>query len=423
MPSPRPGHGPALGDTLSAPRQQRSADLVVIGAGILGLAVARESLLRHDGLRVLVLEKEAQIASHQTGHNSGVVHAGVYYAPGSLKARLCVAGSQALYRYCDERHIPYERCGKVVVATHEDEMAPLDELFRRATANGVAGVEMLDDAQLSEIEPYVRGLKALYSPATGIVDFRRVAQALADDVTGLGGAIRTGAQVIGMEPTSGAVELQTTEGRYHAHAVIACAGLQADQLARLTGAPPDPKIVPFRGRYYSLRPSARPLVRGLVYPVPDPTFPFLGVHFTKQISGDVWAGPNAVLAFRREGYRAGDVNARELWETLSYPGFRALAARYWRVGLSEVRVDLSKRTFARALRRLVPAIKAADLSEPRTGVRAQALSRDGHLLDDFWFDHAENAIHVRNAPSPGATSSLALAAEIVDVAERTISGA
>ena len=406
---------------MSSPGPSGSADLVVVGAGIVGLAVARESLLRREGLRVLVLEKEAQIASHQSGHNSGVIHAGVYYAPGSLKARLCVQGSQAVYAYCAEKGIPYERCGKVVVATHEDELPRLEELHRRATANGVSGLELVDESELAELEPHARGLKALYSPSTGIVDFRRIAQAFAEDVRTMGGAIRTKARVTGMKLGQRSVELQTSAGRFTARTVITCGGLYSDRLARMTGAPPDPKIVPFRGRYYSLRPSARRLVRGLVYPVPDPAFPFLGVHFTKQISGDVWAGPNAVLAFAREGYRARDVKVSELWETLSYSGFRALASRHWRVGLSEIRGDLSKRAFVAALQRLVPAIRRADLIEPRAGVRAQALSADGRLFDDFWFDYAENVIHVRNAPSPGATSSLALAPEILDVAERTIS--
>lgn len=399
----------------------RFADLIVVGAGILGLAVARESLLRHPGLRVLVLEKEEQIGTHQTGHNSGVIHAGIYYAPGSLKARLCVQGSREIYAYCDEKNIPYERCGKLVVATDETELPRLEELHRRASANGVPGVKIVDAAELAELEPNAAGLRAVHSPATGIVDFSRVAQAFAQDVVDMGGAIWTRAEVIGIEATERSVELRTATSRFNASTAITCGGLYSDRLARLTGAPPAPKIVPFRGRYYSLRPSARGLVRGLVYPVPDPAFPFLGVHLTKQITGEVWAGPNAVLALAREGYRARDLNPRELWETLSYPGFRALAVKYWRVGLSEIRGDVSKRAFARALQRLVPAIRAADLHEPRAGVRAQALSEDGVLLDDFWFDHAENVIHVRNAPSPGATSSLALAREIVGVAERAIS--
>jgi L-2-hydroxyglutarate oxidase LhgO len=399
----------------------RFADLVVVGAGILGLAVARESLLRHPGLRVLVLEKEEQIGTHQTGHNSGVIHAGIYYAPGSLKARLCVQGSREIYAYCDEKNIPYQRCGKLVVATDETELPRLEELHRRASANGVPGVQLVDSAELAELEPNVVGLRAIHSPATGIVDFRRIAQAFAQDVVDMGGAIWTKAGVIGIEASQRNVELRTATSRVNASTAITCGGLYSDRLARLTGAPPTPKIVPFRGRYYALRPSARGLVRGLVYPVPDPAFPFLGVHLTKHITGEVWAGPNAVLALAREGYRARDLNLRELWEILSYRGFRALAVKYWRVGLSEIRGDVSKRAFAHALQRLVPAVRAADLLEPRAGVRAQALSEDGALIDDFWFDYAENVLHVRNAPSPGATSSLALAREIVGVAERAIS--
>jgi L-2-hydroxyglutarate oxidase LhgO len=367
-----------------------------------------------------VLDKEPQIASHQTGHNSGVIHSGIYYPPGSVKARLCVQGSAELYAYCDEKEIPYERCGKVIVAAREEELPRLEELDRRAQANAVAGVELIGEDRLRELEPHVHGLRALYSPATGIVDFRRVAHALAADVTGIGGAIRTQVAVVGFRAAGQTAELLTSAGLFRARAVITCAGLHADHVARLTGAPPTPKIVPFRGRYYALRPSARSLVRGLVYPVPDPAFPFLGVHFTKQISGDVWVGPNAVLAFAREGYRLRDVRLGELWETLSYRGFRALARKYWRVGVSELVGDLSKRAFARDLRRLVPIVRAADLAEPHAGVRAQALSEDGRLVDDFWFDYADSVIHVRNAPSPGATSSLALAREIVDTAERDL---
>jgi L-2-hydroxyglutarate oxidase len=405
-----------------ARRQGGSADLVVVGGGILGLAVARESLSRHPGMTALVLEKEERIATHQTGHNSGVVHAGIYYAPGSLKARLCVEGSRDLYAYCDERTIPYERCGKLVVATDESELPRLEELERRARLNGVPNVEFVEQARIGELEPNASGLRALYSPGTGIVNYRRVASALAQDVLGLGGVIQTAAQVVGMKTADTGVELTTSAGRFHGATVITCAGLHSDRLARLTGGPASPKIVPFRGKYYTLHPKARGLVRGLVYPVPDPAFPFLGVHLTKQVDGNVWAGPNAVLAFAREGYRARNVNPRDLWETMSYGGFRALARQYWRVGLAELRGDMSKRAFARALQRLVPAVRAADLLEPRAGVRAQALSEDGALLDDFWFDHAENVVHVRNAPSPGATSSLALAREIVGVAASSSGG-
>jgi len=405
---------------MTSPAAAGFADLAVVGGGILGLAVAREALLRHPDLRVLVLEKEPQIATHQTARNSGVVHAGIYYVPGSLKARLCVTGSSDIYAYCDEKGIPYERCGKTIVATREDEFGRLDALVERARQNGVAGVESVDEAGLRELEPNVAGLRALYSPATGIVDFGRVARALADDVRALQGTIRTSAQVLSITTGRGTAELRTQAGAFTARAVITCAGLYSDRVARMTGAPPTPKIVPFRGRYYSLQPRARALVRGLIYPVPDPAFPFLGVHFTKQISGDVWVGPNAVLAFAREGYSARDIQPRELWETLTYGGFRALAGRYWRVGLSEVRGDMSKRAFTRSLQRLVPAVRTAHLGASHAGVRAQALAADGSLLDDFWFDHSENVLHVRNAPSPGATSSLALAREIVDVAAPAI---
>lgn len=409
--------------TVLAPKCD-SADLVVVGAGILGLAVARESLLRHPGLRVLVLEKETHIARHQTGHNSGVIHAGVYYAPGSLKARLCVQGSRELYAYCEEKGITYERCGKVVVATHEDELPRLDDLFARARENGVPGIALVEEERLREIEPQVRGIRALYSPGTGIVDFRRVAHSLARDITGMGGTIRTNSTVLEIKLVPrGSAELVTTAGRVRAQVVITCAGLYSDRVAQLTGAPATPRIVPFRGKYYALRQDFSSLVRGLVYPVPDPAFPFLGVHFTKQISGEVWTGPNAVLAFAREGYRVRDVNAGELWDTLSYSGFRALATRYWRVALAEMRSDISKRTFARSLQRLVPAVQPAHLAAPHAGVRAQALTHDGRLLDDFWFDHADNVVHLRNAPSPAATSSLALAREVLQVAEDAISSA
>jgi L-2-hydroxyglutarate oxidase len=393
-----------------------TVDVIIVGGGILGLAVAREILKQSEDARLMVLEKEDRLAAHQTAHNSGVIHAGIYYAPGSLKARLCVRGSREMYAYCEEKQIPYERCGKVIVATTEDELPRLEELHRRAQANGIHDAELIDERCLAVLEPHVRGVRALYSPSTGIVDFRLVAKALADDVVSMGGDIRTGADVVAIEANGDGAVVRTAQERFRGRLVVTCAGLYSDRLARLTGAPATPKIVPFRGRYYALRASARGLVRGLVYPVPDPAFPFLGVHFTKQISGAVWTGPNAVLAFARQGYRARDIKFGELWETLSYPGFRALTSKYWRLGLTEVRGELSRRRYTRQLQRLVPAIRASDLAESHSGVRAQALSDDGRLLDDFWFDHADNVIHVRNAPSPAATSSLALAREIVDVA-------
>ena len=401
-----------------------SADLVVVGAGILGLAVSREALRRYEGLRVLVLEKEDRIAAHQTGHNSGVVHSGIYYSPGSLKARLCVQGSRALYAYCEDHGIATERCGKVVVATDERDLARLDDLHARALANGVEGVTLLGEDDLREVEPAVRGIRALHSPETGIVDFRRVASTLAEETVGLGAAIRLRAAVLAMSRSGDRpVRLETTAGPVEARVVITCAGLHSDRLARMTGGPASPRIVPFRGRYHALSAGASGLVRGLVYPVPDPSFPFLGVHFTKQISGEIWTGPNAVLALAREGYRGWDVDPRDLWETLSYSGFRILARRYWRAGLSEVRGDLSKKTFVRALQRLVPSVRMEHLAGAHAGVRAQALSSDGTLLDDFWFDRADRVLHLRNAPSPAATSSLALAEEVVGAAEDFIADA
>jgi (S)-2-hydroxyglutarate dehydrogenase len=366
---------------------------------------------------VLVLEKEDRIAAHQTGHNSGVIHSGIYYAPGSLKARLCVQGSRALYAYCEEHGIATERCGKVVVAADEHDLARLDEIHARARANGVKGVTTLDEDDLREVEPAVRGMRALHSPETGIVDFRRVAGSLADEIVGLGAAIRLRTGVHGMSRPGGrVVRLATTAGPVEAGVVITCAGLHSDRLARMTGGSVSPRIVPFRGRYHALSAEASGLVHGLVYPVPDPSFPFLGVHFTKQISGEVWTGPNAVLAFAREGYRGWTVAPRDLWETLSYSGFRTLARKYWRAGLDEMRGDFSKKTFVRALQRLVPSMRREYLAGMHTGVRAQALSSDGQLLDDFWFDRADGVLHVRNAPSPAATSSLALAEEVVGAA-------
>ena len=395
-----------------------------MGAGILGLAVAREALRRFPGIEVAVLEKEANVATHQTGRNSGVVHAGVYYAPGSLKAKLCVEGSRAMYGYCEEQGIPYDRCGKVVVATDETEVARLQDLFSRAAQNGVPDVALLDEQELREVEPSVRGVRALHSPATGVVDFRKVAGAMAREITEAGAVIHTSSAVERMSRGAvGSTKLETKAGFLEAQAVITCAGVYSDRVAALTGGSKSPRIVPFRGRYYTLVPQASNLVHGLVYPVPDPEFPFLGVHFTKQISGEMWAGPNAVLALAREGYRARQISFRDVWDTVSYRGFRAFARRNWRTGYEELRGDVSQRAFVAALQRLVPAVRAEHLAKTHSGIRAQALDRDGSLVDDFRFDHAENVVHVRNAPSPGATSSLAIAGHIVETAEDVIRAA
>ncbi len=395
-------------------------DVIVIGAGIVGLATAREILLRRPRLRLAVIEKEARVATHQTGHNSGVIHSGLYYRPGSLKARACVAGAAKLIRYCDERGVPYQLIGKLVVATSPDEVPRLLELYERGQKNGVQGLELLTAEQIREREPNVTGVRAIWSPRTGIVDFARVAEAFAEDVRLVGGEILFERTVLAFQRRNGRIGIETTGGFYEARFVVVCAGLHSDRLARLSGGRPDPAIVPFRGDYYILRAERRHLVRTNVYPVPDPRFPFLGVHFTPRMDGSVWLGPNAVLAFAREGYRKTDVDLRDLMETLRYPGFRRLALRYWRVGLQELWRDLSKRAFLRDLRRFVPELDEEDLVPGPAGVRAQALSLDGQLIDDFVLERQPGIVHVRNAPSPAATSSLEIARLIVDDIEREL---
>jgi len=392
-------------------------DVIVIGAGIVGLATARELLLRKPALRLAVLEKESRVAVHQTGHNSGVIHSGLYYKPGSLKARACVAGAAKLIAYCAERDIPFRLVGKLVVATTPDEVPRLLELYRRGQANGVQGLQLLSAEEIREREPAVTGVRAIWSPRTGIVDFARVAESFADDIRRAGGEILFGHRVIGFQQRSGRVGIETTGGLYEARFVIVCAGLHSDRLARMSGARAEPAIVPFRGDYYVLREERRCLVRTNVYPVPDPRFPFLGVHFTPRLDGSVWLGPNAVLAFAREGYRKTDVDWRDLWETMRYPGFHRLARRYWRVGLQELWRDFSKRAFLRDLRRFVPELEESDLVPGPSGVRAQALSLDGQLVDDFVLDRQPGLLHVRNAPSPAATSCLEIARLIVDDVE------
>lgn len=395
-------------------------DIAIVGAGIVGLATAMELLTRRPGLRVGVLDKEPAIGQHQTGHNSGVIHAGVYYAPGSLKARACVAGKAKLIRFLEEHRIPYELCGKVIVATEESELPRLHELHKRGVANGVPGLELIGPRRLRELEPHTEGIQALYSPTTGIVDFGRVARAYADEVEARGGMILPGHEVTAIERRDGAHRLVTPVGTIEAGAVITCAGVYADRVARLTGAPEHPKIVPFRGDYYVLRPERAGMVRGLIYPVPDPRFPFLGVHFTRRMDGSVWLGPNAVLAFSREGYRLRDINLRDLAEILQFPGFRKLARRYWRTGGAEMYRDVSKRAFLKALQRYMPDLRPDDLLPGPSGVRAQALAPDGSLVDDFVVDQQDGALHVRNAPSPAATSSLAIAELIADSVEQTV---
>ncbi len=389
-----------------------------MGAGILGLAVARELGQRHPDLDVCVLEREKQIASHQTGHNSGVVHAGIYYQPGSLKARLCVEGSRLLYAYCAERDIPVRRCGKLIVARDVPEVAALDELERRGRMNGVRGLSRLDSEAIRDLEPHVRGLSAVYSPETGIVDFTAVARAFADDVRAQGGSVALGCRVTGVRPRRRRMRVVHSRGLTEARHAVFCAGAWSDRLGVMAGAPADPRIIPFRGAYLRLRPERANLVRSLVYPVPDASLPFLGVHFTPSVGGDVLIGPTALLVGARDAYDIRRIALRDLASVLSWPGTYRMARRWWRTGLREVGVAFSRRALVAEAATYVPELSLGDVLPGPCGVRAQAVSRDGKLIDDFVFSETERALHVRNAPSPGATSSLAIAQLVADRAER-----
>ena len=395
-------------------------DIVVVGGGIVGLAAARELLARQPGISLAVLDKEASIGEHQTGHNSGVIHSGIYYTPDSLKARLCTKGARLMYEFCASHGVPADRCGKLIVATTESELPALDELYRRGTANGVPGLEMVGPAGIRDREPHCAGIRAIWSPATGIVDFSKVAEALADDVTRLGGVLLTGHLVVGLTAAAGSVSVRTARDEFTATRVLTCAGLQSDRVAMLSGASAEPSIVPFRGDYWQLRPERRHLARNLIYPVPDPKFPFLGVHFTRRIRDDaVWLGPNAVLATAREGYRRSALQIGDLTQTLRYPGFRRMARRYWRTGALEVYRDLSKRAFVAACQRFIPELTHRDVMPGPSGVRAQSVGRDGGLVDDFIFNiQGTQLMHVRNAPSPAATSCLAIGQLIADEWDR-----
>jgi L-2-hydroxyglutarate oxidase len=385
---------------------------VVIGGGIVGLATAHRLLLDRPGADVTVLEKEPQVAAHQTGHNSGVIHAGVYYAPGSLKATLCRAGSESMVEFCEQHGIPVQVCGKLIVATDDSQLPRLHALHERARGNGLP-VTLLTPAEAAGHEPHVACVAALHVPTTGIVDFAAVCRTLAALVDKAGGQVRLSTRVTRIRGRGGGFVLATTAGEVPADIVINCAGLHADRIARLAGVDPPARIIPFRGEYYELRPQRRDLVRGLIYPVPDPQFPFLGVHLTRMIDGSVHAGPNAVLATAREGYRWGRVNARDVAGILGWPGMWRLARRHLRYGLGEVRRSLSRRRFAAELARLVPQLTAADIVPAGSGVRAQAVRRDGGLVDDFLVVSRPGQLHVLNAPSPAATSSLEIAKHLV----------
>ena len=403
---------------------QAEYDVAVVGAGLIGLATADALLRRRPGLRLVVLDKEDRIAAHQSSHNSGVVHAGVYYRPGSLKARLCVEGKAALERFAEEHGVPFERCGKLIVAVDPSELGRLADLRTRAEGNGVPGVREVGPEEVGELEPNVVAVRALHVPGTAIIDFARVARAYAEQVAARGGTIVLGARVDAIAARNGAHVLRTSSSaEITTRFVVSCAGLHADRLAR-QGDPSatDLRIVPFRGDYYRLVDEQRELVRGLVYPVPDPSLPFLGVHFTRRMDGEVWAGPNAVLALAREGYRRRDVSPSDLVDILRFPGFWRLSRRYWRVGAAEMWRDVAKTAFVRELRRYVPAVEPAHLRWGPSGVRAQAVDVSGAMVDDFSIVESATALHVRNAPSPGATASLAIGAHLADLALRRFDG-
>jgi len=395
---------------------QADFDVAIVGAGIVGLATAMELLKRRPATRIVVLDKEDHVAAHQTGRNSGVIHAGLYYKPGSLKAQLSTEGARSMIEFCEEHSLPFELCGKVVVATSEAELPRLDELYRRGTANGVPGLRRMSTEEVHEIEPHAKAVAGLYSPRTGIVDYKAVCQTYAGLIKTGGGVINLGTRVKGVKVLPAEMVVKTNGNDVHCRALINCAGLQSDRVAQMTGSRGGPRIVPFRGEYFELAPGSRELVRGLIYPVPDPAFPFLGVHFTKKITGSVEAGPNAVLAFAVEGYRKADIDLGFLLWLATFPGFWVMASRYWRTGLGEFYRSWSKRAFVRALQKLLPELQGKDLKPGGVGIRAQALNAKGALLDDFSFVEAPNMIHVLNAPSPAATCSLAIGRRVAEKA-------
>jgi L-2-hydroxyglutarate oxidase len=392
-------------------------DVAIIGGGIVGMATAMAMMERYR-LSLIVLEAEGQLAAHQSGHNSGVIHSGLYYKPGSLKAQNCVEGRETLYHFCREQGIPYEACGKVVVATQECELSALKELHRRGLANGLKGLRLLGPIELRAHEPHVSGIAGLLVPETGIVDYAQVTQAYGRLTTEAGGMLQTGTRLLRVVREAGALVLETTQEPIRCRCLINCGGLHSDRIARLCGLDPRLQIIPFRGEYYQLVPERRFLVRNLIYPVPDPRFPFLGVHFTRTIHGQIEAGPNAVLALKREGYRLRSISARDAGEMFLYRGFWRLVQKYWRTGLGELHRSVSKRAFVKALQQLIPQLRAGDLRPYGAGVRAQAVDPNGQLVDDFRILEAERMIHVLNAPSPAATASLSIGKLIATMAAK-----
>ena len=396
-------------------------DLAIIGGGIVGLATAREWLTRFPNSKLVVLEKEAQLAAHQTGHNSGVIHSGIYYRPGSVKAAMCVAGAKLLVEFCRAQGIAYEICGKLIVATESSELPALEALYQRGLANGVPGVSMVGPERIRELEPHARGLRALHVPSAGIVDYARVARAFAQLIQQGGGDIRLSARVTRLLQRDPRCAIETTAGEFQASYVMICAGLHADRLAEMAGAPRDLQIIPFRGDYYELVPERRGLVKAMIYPVPNPALPFLGVHLTRDIADRVHAGPNAVLALKREGYKKTDIHLPDMLRLCGFSGFWRMARKQWRVGLEELHRAWSKPAFVRALQRLVPEVRGEDLTPGGSGVRAQAVDVRGALLDDFHIVQGERALYVRNVPSPAATASIRIGQAITEMAAASFS--
>ncbi|MCH7514989.1 MAG: L-2-hydroxyglutarate oxidase [Bacteroidetes bacterium] len=383
-------------------------DIVIVGGGIVGLAAGFKIKQAQPKLKIVILEKEDKIASHQTGHNSGVIHSGLYYKPGSLKAQNCIAGYHELLDFCDQQDIAYDICGKIVVATHTEQLGAMENLYMRGVQNGLKGIKKLTKDELKEYEPYVNGIAGLHVPQTGIIDYSRVANKIADNFFELDGMIATSSRVTEINVSEKVIDIITSGSRYESKILLNCAGLYADKVAEMTGIETGVRIIPFRGEYFKVRKEKEHLVRNLIYPVPNPDFPFLGVHFTRMINGGIEAGPNAVLAFKREGYSKSQFNLRELYETLTWPGFRKIAATYWQTGLGEMYRSFSKRAFTTALQQLLPDILAGDLEPGGAGVRAQACDKDGGLIDDFVIAETKNVINVLNAPSPAATSALSI---------------
>ena len=393
-------------------------DIAVVGGGIVGLATSRELLERFPQLKLANVEKESDWNRHQTGRNSGVIHSGIYYKPGSFKAKLCVEGRKLAWEYCQRKNIEYRQVGKLIIATHQAELGRLTDLWERGQQNGVEGLELLDADGIREREPHARGIKAIFSPVTGIVDWSLVSRTYASDVKDMGGDLFLNREVSKIERRKGITILRSPVGDIEARAVITCGGLYSDKLAKMTGGANDPKITPFRGDYLVLKAEKNYLVKGNIYPVPDPEFPFLGVHFTPRMDGSIWLGPNAVPAFAREGYSFLTVNLPEFWDLVTYPGFLKLATKYWKMGAGEIYRDLVRPAYVKALQRYIPELQPQDCLPGPSGVRAQAMATDGTLVDDFVFEGADGIVHVRNAPSPAATSSLAIGKYIADDAEQ-----